>query len=32
VEIAAGLDIARPSYADDLYAALEDRYAAATRG
>lgn len=30
-EIAAGLDIARPSYADDLYAALEARYAAATR-
>ncbi len=31
-EIAAGLDIARPSYADDLYVALEVRYVAATRG
>lgn len=30
-EIAAGLDIARPSYADDLYAVLEARYAAATQ-
>lgn len=30
-EIAASLDIARPSYADDLYAALEARYGAATR-
>ena len=30
-EIAAGLDIALPSYADDLYAALGDRYAEATR-
>ena len=29
-EIAAGLDIARPSYTDDLYAALEARYEAAT--
>ncbi len=31
-EIAAGLDIARPSYADDLYAALQARYTAATQG
>ena len=31
-EIAAGLDITRPSYADDLYAALEARYAATARG
>ena len=30
-EIAAGLDVSQSSYADDLYAALEARYAAATR-
>ncbi len=30
-EIAVGLDVSTPSYADDLYAALEARYAAATR-
>ena len=29
-EIAASLNIVRPSYADDLYATLEDRYALAT--
>ena len=31
-EIAASLDITRPSYADDLYAALEARYATVMRG
>ena len=30
-EIAAGLDVSQSSYADDLYAALEARYDAATR-
>ena len=29
-EITASLNIVRPSYADDLYATLEDRYALAT--
>ena len=31
-EIAAALDVSQPSYADDLYAALEKRYAKTIRG